>query len=257
MSKLPFEQFLEQALKRNKVKQAHPEVLARGIEMVQRCYDEGVYILFTDGLRTDIDQAVIYGKSRKSYVYKGVQYGKPNEKWVTNAMPGQSFHNYGLALDFVLTDATAKPVYWTRNKQWERAASIAKDLGFEWGGDWKGFVDNPHIEYNGGLTIGQVSAGRFPQFKAYKKTKGGLTMDQYNELKKLIEAQAKTIAIQAEAIKELNKFKNGYSEERKPSETHEVAWSWAKEQKLMDGKNPQRPLTREQYATVEYRKAHN
>ncbi|MFY0521039.1 M15 family metallopeptidase [Lysinibacillus sp. UGB7] len=256
MSKLPFDQFLVQALKRNKVKQAHPDVLARGIEMVRRCYDEGIYILFTDGLRTDIDQAKLFGQNRNNYWYKSVNYSAPNKPWATNAEPGTSFHNFGLALDFVLTDGTAKPVFWTRNKQWERAAAIAKELGFDWGGDWPAKIrDNPHIEYKGSLTIQQVRAGRFPTFKPYKKTEGGLTMDQYNELKKLIEAQAKTINIQAEAIQELTAFKKGYLEEREPSKTHADAWGWAQKEGLVDGKNPQRPLTREQFATIEHRKA--
>lgn len=178
MTVLPFEQFLQQALKRNKVKQAHTEVLARGIEMVKRCYDEGIFILFTDGLRTDVDQAVLYGKGRTSStnpktitVYKGVDYAKPKEGKVTNAKPFESMHNYGLALDFVLTDEQAKQVYWSRNAKWERAAAIAKELGFIWGGDWKGFVDNPHIEYNGGLTISQIRGGKFPTFKPFNETK--------------------------------------------------------------------------------------
>ncbi len=76
----------------------------------------------------------------------------------------------------------------------------------------------------------------------------GLTVNQYNELKKLIEAQAKT-------IQELTAFKKGYLEEREPSKTHANAWVWAQKEGLVDGKNPQRPLTREQFATIEHRKA--
>lgn len=86
--------------------------------------------------------------------------------------------------------------------------------------------------------------------------KEDLSMSQYNELKKLIETQNKTIALQAEAIQELLAFKMGYLEERPPSKTHAEAWNWAKENGLLDGQNPQRPLSREQYATIEYRKAH-
>lgn len=168
---LHLEDFIEEAIKRNKVSQTHKEVLARGIEMVKRCHAEGIYVLFTDGLRTMTDQATLYGKGRKSYIYNGKQYGNPKVGKVTNALPGSSFHNYGLALDFVLTDANAKQIFWTRNKQWERAAAIAKELGFTWGGDWKGFVDNPHIQYDGGLTLAQIKAGKSPVFKPFNKTK--------------------------------------------------------------------------------------
>lgn len=177
---LHLEDFIEQATKRNKVSQAHKEVLARGIEMVKRCHAEGIYVLFTDGLRTGVDQAILFGKGRPSNknpkstqctVYNGVDYANPKVKKVTNARPGTSFHNYGLALDFVLTDADAKQIFWNRDKKWERAAAIAKELGFTWGGDWKGFVDNPHIQYDGGLTLAQIKAGKSPVFKPFNKTK--------------------------------------------------------------------------------------
>lgn len=168
---LHLEDFIEEAIKRNKVSQAHKEVLARGIEMVKRCHAEGIYVLFTDGLRTNVDQAILYGKGRNSYIYNGKQYGNPKAGKVTNALPGTSFHNYGLALDFVLTDENARQVFWTRNKKWERAAAIAKELGFTWGGDWKGFVDNPHIQYDGGLTLAQIKAGQMPKFKPFNQTK--------------------------------------------------------------------------------------
>ena len=250
MNKLPFDKFLEQALKRNKVKQTHPEILVRGIEMVRRCYDEGIYILFTDGLRTDIDQAKLFGQSRKNYWYKGVNYSAPEKPWVTNAEPGTSFHNFGLALDYVLTDATAKPVFWTRNKQWERAAAIAKELGFSWGGDWPAKIrDNPHIEYNGGLSINQIRAGKMPVFKPFASTnkKGELTMDQYNELKKLIDAQATK-------IKTLEATKADVQSNNAVGASHKEAWDWAMKEGLIRGDgtstNPAGVLTREQMATM-------
>ena len=35
------------------------------------------------------------------------------------------------------------------NKEpWASAIRYAKQIGFEWGGDWKGFVDSPHLQYN-------------------------------------------------------------------------------------------------------------
>lgn len=251
MSKLPFEKFLEQALKRNKVKQAHPEVLARGIEMVRRCYDEGIYILFTDGLRTDIEQAKLFGQSRENYWYKGVNYGAPNKRWATNAEPGESFHNFGLALDYVLTDCTAKPVFWTRNKQWERAAAIAKELGFSWGGDWhSGIRDNPHIEYNGGLTINQVRAGLRPKFLPFVSTikKGELTMNQYEELKK----QIKELSTE---LKSLQTNKANVNSKQSVGVSHKDSWEWAIKEGIIRGDgsgnmNPAGVLTREQMATM-------
>lgn len=212
---LALEDFIEQAIKRNKVSQAHREVLARGIEMVKRCHAEGIYVLFTDGLRTFTDQAILYGKGRSSYVYSGKQYGNSKVGKVTNALPGNSFHNYGLALDFVLTDSDAKQVFWTRNRQWERAAAIAKELGFTWGGDWKGFVDNPHIEYTNGLTLAQIRQGKMPVFKAFKpigKVEDELRFSS-SSLKNKVNAILSDKKLQEKVIKEgltLNAFNESW-----------------------------------------------
>lgn len=135
-------------------------------ELIRRCWKEDVFIVFTDGLRTFEDQAAIYGKGRSNYVYKGKQYGDPKAKKVSNAQPGTSFHNYGLAMDFVTCDGYGKNIDWNVGPKWRRAAAIAKELGFTWGGDWSGFKDYPHLQYDGGLTIAQIRNGAFPTFKS-------------------------------------------------------------------------------------------
>lgn len=167
MTKLAIEDFLTEAFKRNKSAQTHKEVHARAVELIRRCWKEDVFIVFTDGLRTNIDQAALYGKGRRSYIYNGKQYGNPKVSRVTNAQPGSSMHNYGLALDFVTCDGYGKNIDWVVGPKWRRAAAIAKELGFEWGGDWKSFYDAPHIEYNGGLSMARIRAGEFPTFKSF------------------------------------------------------------------------------------------
>lgn len=60
----------------------------------------------------------------------------------------KSYHLVGQALDFV-------PIV-SGNSDWngygranvKQAIAEAKRLGFEWGGDWKGFVDKPHLQFN-------------------------------------------------------------------------------------------------------------
>ncbi|SOC05740.1 N-acetylmuramoyl-L-alanine amidase [Ureibacillus xyleni] len=75
---------------------------------------------------------------------------------------------------------------------------------------------------------------------------GELTMAQYEELKKLIEEQARRIAT-------LETMVGLY--EREALETHAEAWEWATKERLMNGKYPNRALTREQFASIEYNKA--
>lgn len=65
-------------------------------------------------------------------------------KIVTNAKAGQSYHNYGLAIDFVL-QVNGLPD-WTVNDNWMKVVNCFKERGFFWGGDFKIIKDYPHFE---------------------------------------------------------------------------------------------------------------
>ncbi|EGC7635136.1 M15 family peptidase [Listeria monocytogenes] len=60
----------------------------------------------------------------------------------------RSYHLVGQALDFAMTKG--KTVDWGayRLDKGKKFVAKAKSLGFEWGGDWSGFVDNPHLQFN-------------------------------------------------------------------------------------------------------------
>ncbi|EAG2694875.1 M15 family peptidase [Listeria monocytogenes] len=60
----------------------------------------------------------------------------------------RSYHLVGQALDFAMTKG--KTVDWDayRSDKGKKFVAKAKSLGFEWGGDWSGFVDNPHLQFN-------------------------------------------------------------------------------------------------------------
>lgn len=91
----------------------------------------------TYGLRTFAQQAALLAK-------------KPP---VTKAGAGQSYHNYGLALDFVLIHTDGKVSYSLSEDldadgkaDWREVAEAFKARGFAWGGEWNTFKDNPHVE---------------------------------------------------------------------------------------------------------------
>lgn len=96
------------------------------------------------------------------------------------------------------------------------------------------------------VNVGKLIAQNFAKFAQLSKTtmEGDLTMAQYEELKRLINAQAKRIEV-LETLAGVT--------EREVSEVHRLAWEWATAQGYMDGTLPNRPLTREQFATVQYR----
>lgn len=80
-------------------------------------------------------------------------------KIVTNAKPGYSNHNYGIAVDMgVFKNGKyldeSKP---SESEAFHRtAATIAEKYGIEWGGSWKTFKDYPHFEYKTGKSISQM-----------------------------------------------------------------------------------------------------
>jgi len=100
------------------------------------------------GNRTWDEQAKLYSQGRTTA-----------GKIVTNARPGYSNHNFGLAVDMgVFKDGkyldAARP---SESEAFHRkAADIAKKYDIEWGGDWKTFKDFPHFEYKIGKTLAQM-----------------------------------------------------------------------------------------------------
>lgn len=102
----------------------------------------GVVCRFTHTLRTNGEQDALYALGRT----------KPG-KVVTNAKGGSSYHNYGLAVDFVLL--VNGSVSWAVDKNWMAVIAIFESYGWESGHHWK-FKDSPHVQKTCGKTIAQL-----------------------------------------------------------------------------------------------------
>jgi peptidoglycan LD-endopeptidase CwlK len=135
----------------NKMGHVHPVVKESALEVVRRAYSEGIYMHIIAGFRRKEQQDELYRQGRTAPGYI-----------VTNAKGGQSYHNYGLAVDYALVTEDGTETIWTVNKEWRRAAEIAKSLGFSWGGDWFKFKDYGHLEMNGSLSITDLQNGKRP-----------------------------------------------------------------------------------------------
>ncbi|MDD3144653.1 MAG: M15 family metallopeptidase [Candidatus Gracilibacteria bacterium] len=72
---------------------------------------------------------------------------------VTWVKGGGSYHNYGLAFDIVEIDKNGKINY---DIDWNKVSKIGKDIGFEWGGDWKTSTDKPHFQKTYGFTTTEL-----------------------------------------------------------------------------------------------------
>lgn len=74
---------------------------------------------------------------------------KPNTSFsriVTHALPGQSYHNYGLAFDAVPM-RNGKCVWEEQSYLWQVMGKIAEDvLNLEWAGTWTKFREYPHVQ---------------------------------------------------------------------------------------------------------------
>ncbi len=136
----------------------HPVVEQRANELVEKAAAKGIRIIITDGFRSIEEQDELYAQGRT----------KPG-KIVTNRKGGESYHNYGLAVDFAIKLSSGRVLWdlkYDGNKNgrpdWFEVAELAKELGFTWGGDWEEFTDYPHLQIEFGLTIEDLQNGKRP-----------------------------------------------------------------------------------------------
>lgn len=152
----------------------HPAVKAATEYLIERCHARGVPILITQGLRTKAEQNALFAKGRTQAQLNAVGLShvkaQPDESKVTNAIGGTSYHNYGLAVDFALLLPNGSTASWDMKRDgnndktadWLEVVQEAKNLGFDWGGDFISFKDYPHFQMSFGLSISQLKSGREP-----------------------------------------------------------------------------------------------
>ncbi len=104
---------------------------------------ENINIRVAQGLRTWAVQALLYAQGRTA----------PG-KIVTNGRPGQSWHNFGLAVDVVPDSALAAPgVFepdWDEtHPAWQRIVAIGESLGLTSGAHFRTIKDFPHLQLTG------------------------------------------------------------------------------------------------------------
>ena len=153
----------------DKIKDLHPSIQPLVREFLARAKASGYPLRITHGYRSIDEQNALYEQGRT----------KPGSI-VTNAKGGQSFHNFGLAVD-VYDEVRGY------NTDWDELGRIADGVGLEHGD--RGYVDLPHFQYRGGLTLEHVQNGERPPILH-------LTNDDMTELEKqLLEAHEKNLTL--------------------------------------------------------------
>jgi len=122
----------------------HPAIRIKAAAFIVEANRRGIPLIATSGLRTFDEQQKLYNQGRS----------EPGAI-VTNARPGESFHNYGLAIDVAPVGG------WENFSRWREIGEMGKSLGFKWlalvsdGGSSRSLNDKPHFEYTG-ATIAQL-----------------------------------------------------------------------------------------------------
>jgi len=128
----------------------HPSIrndAARFINDVKDSTGQQLRIPYGTGTRTIAEQDAVYAQGRTAP-------GTTAKDIVTQAPGGKSYHNYGLAFDVVGLNPDGKTPNW--EIPFERYAPLAKERGFEWGGNWKDDPDRPHFQRTYGYTTEEL-----------------------------------------------------------------------------------------------------
>ena len=134
------------------VRDAFADFLIEAKELVAK---EGLDYKIICGTRSWEQQEALYAKGRTALGPK-----------VTNAKPGSSMHNFGLAIDcgvfkgkVYMDDSTPadKKIADMMHKQ---ASTLCAKHNLRWGGNFKSIYDAPHFEYNTRYSLADLCVRR-------------------------------------------------------------------------------------------------
>lgn len=130
-----------------KIRQLYPKIQTTAYRFAVEAKKSGLIGGVFQTYRTFEEQASLYAKGRDAD-------GKIIDpaQIVTNTPAGKSFHNWGLAIDWVFKN----PKGWTWDStQWNDIGAIGRKY-FEWGGDWARFPDRPHFQHTYNLSADKL-----------------------------------------------------------------------------------------------------
>lgn len=125
---------MKDKVSQDRLTKVHPLLQARVLRFFARLEEKGVTPRITQGLRTIEEQNELYAQGRT----------KPGAI-VTNAKGGQSWHNYGMAVDIAFLNPNGS-VDFAVSKE---VGKIGQECMLEWGGAWTSFKDMPHFQIPG------------------------------------------------------------------------------------------------------------
>lgn len=128
-----------------------PSIRNMARELLTRASNVGIDLVVTQGLRDNAEQQRLYDQGRTT-----------EGPIVTNAPPGSSWHNFGLAFDVAVLSPEGKATWPNDSALWDRIGQLGKASGLTWGGDFASIKDRPHFEYHPGVTLADARQGKKP-----------------------------------------------------------------------------------------------
>ena len=135
------------------------------------CSDAHLIARVTSGTRTPVQQAKLWRQGRTRMIimqqianFRAVSAdyladcleaaGPQKGDWVTDALPGQSWHNYGKAVDFTLYDALAAAIKNGSAEPYQRFQKLIPQAGlFNYGKNWPKDAGHVQAERNAPMML--------------------------------------------------------------------------------------------------------
>lgn len=128
-----------------------PEVRPYARALVFAAIDIGIDARVINGTRSYEEQDALYAQGRT----------KPG-RIVTKARGGYSNHNFGIAFDVGIFEGRQ---YLRESRKYDALGPLGIQLGLEWGGNWKTFVDRPHYQLRPVWAIGMPERGMLAKLR--------------------------------------------------------------------------------------------
>jgi peptidoglycan L-alanyl-D-glutamate endopeptidase CwlK len=131
-----------------RLSEVYPGLATLVRQMADQLAAEGIDIRVTQSLRPMAEQEALYAQGRTT----------PGNV-VTDAQPGYSWHNFGLAVDVAPLTPTG-PDWDIHHPVWQRIVAVGESLGMASGSVWRTFPDWPHFQWTGIFPVSPNDAAR-------------------------------------------------------------------------------------------------
>ena len=188
----------------DRITKLHPAIREKTIDFINKVQDElNIDLRITTGFRENEMQLKLYCNSRDTGICENAPKFDQTGNWKSSAKPGESYHNYGLAIDLVEITKDGQVNY---TLDWNKIAKLAASFGFD---QPLPKNDAAHLTMNFGLSTSEIS----------KKIEEGKTVDGFVEVNKTVEVQ-----VNEEEVSVSYSNSSEASEEYTFSEEHFQVW---------------------------------